>query len=166
MEPNEFEKLVDTLNALKANREKRKTVVVVRRKPSRDALMKSLNFAIENGAVSSTDACRIDLLIRQGTVPANLQRALIDLRAPEVMTKAEKVAMEDVRTPLAIIASQADTRARLNLAHSAGAVSNLQYHELSKLLDNGKELPANVIRELAKVRLDSDGTADGGDGGE
>jgi len=156
MEPNAFEKLADTLTALRADREQRKTVVVVRRKPNQGELMKSLAFAIENSAISSADACRVDLLIRQGKVPANLERALIDLRAPEVMTKAEPVAIADVRTPLSIIGEQKDTRRRLSLAHEAGAISKAHHHHLCKLLDNNKLLPADIARELAKIKLEGE----------
>lgn len=157
----EFDKLRAELDAIRAKRNARKTVVAVRRKPSHGELVKSLQFAIENGAISSADGCRFDLLIRQGKVPESLQKALIDLHASNAspMLKAHKRSASDkdaiskVRALLDAVAAQKDVRHRLGLAHSAGVVSKAKYLHFSKILDNGGELPADISRALASIKI-------------
>jgi hypothetical protein len=75
-----FDKLCDQLDAAERASNQRRAVMV-KRKPSQADLTKSLAVAIDSGAINSADACRVDLLIRQNRVPANLQRALIELNA-------------------------------------------------------------------------------------
>jgi len=163
---NGFDKFCSELAAARDARNARKTLVAVRKpqRQNRDEILTKALAAHKLGAISAHNCNMLSKALDAGVpIPAALLKALNALQTPDSgasMLKSELVSMADVRTPLSILADQKDTRARLNLAHSAGAISKLKHHELCKILDNGKELPANVMRELAKVRLDSDGEQD------
>jgi len=167
---NGFDKFCSELAAARDARNARKTLVAVRKpqRQNRDEILTKALAAHKLGAISAHNCNMLSKALDAGVpIPAALLKALDAAQVDDTsstMLKSERVAIGDARTPLAILADQKDTRARLNLAHSAGAISKLKHHELCKILDNGQKLPANVMRELAKVRPDSDGTADGKDG--
>ena len=107
-----FSRLVNELRAADLDRQKRKTVVAVRRWPNQGELKKSFK-----------------------------------------LSASDKDAISKVRASLDAIAVQKDVRHRLGLAHSAGALSKAKYLHFSKILDNGGELPADISRALASIKI-------------
>jgi hypothetical protein len=154
---NAFDKFCSELAAARDARNARKAVVAMRKpqRQNRDEILTKALSAHKKGAISASNCGLISKALDAGVpIPAALLNALQTPDSGASMLKSEPLAIADVRSPLSIIGEQKDTRRRLSLAHEAGAISKANHHHLCKLLDSNKPLPADIARELAKIKLE------------